>query len=306
MRLLLTGQIASTKIMLPSAIIFAGTALPAALAAGSLSIAGVSQPFSQTSKCDKEYQGLSYKFSATRIDQKIQVSLELLHSEIPRSFSFLVFNNDKQVKLSNNKPFTLNCKEKKVITLNNENKKISGVINVLVRELPIIPKKILSSKAKLSGIEPGFINYITDRSDFKTFKFTNTKLPSYTVPYKKVQSKLNDGYIFFNNEKLPAHVYYTKESQIDFGIYFSDVASKKPDTYTIVCLVNDKQIEPFQGFRSWSGELAKGQGIILKGKAKLNKGWNQLRCIALNNIYNEESNLTLYPSLIRSSYIYLE
>lgn len=161
-------------------------------------------------------------------------------------------------------------------------------------------------KAKLNGIEPGFIDYVTDRSDFKTFEFTSTKVPPYTAPYKKVQSKLNDGYIFFNSEKLPAHVHYTKESQVDFGIYFSDVASKQPDVYTIVCLVNDNQIEPFQGSRSWSGELAKGQGVILRGKAKLNKGWNQLRCIALNNIYSKKPNLTLYPSLIRSVYIYLE
>ena len=263
-----------------------------------------------SSNCDRNFRGLQYEFVAKRTADEIFSSVHLINARDKRSFRFLTFAGDLQIITPSFSPLVVDCGETGTVKYNAEKLPRDKVTNILIRELPIIPDRLVNSDPtnRFKGTESFFLDYALDRSDFKTLQTNKRRLYSSSENLEKTKSvstTLNDGYIFFSKDNVPDHVFYTSKSKIPFGIYFSDVSDTINRTYTITCLLNDRQIYAFHNRRSWSGKLNKGQGIYLSGEVDIIPGWSQLRCVILNNLYDPNLPVTLYPGNIRATYVYL-
>jgi hypothetical protein len=149
------------------------------------------------------------------------------------------------------------------------------------------------------------------RFESKAFEKVNAEI--------KESIELRDAYVFDWAEPEKGRGTFVKyltdkTTTYKFGVYFSDVfppnfeyMKNKTDIYTITCLLNGKQINAFNGLHAWAGYLYQGQAVVLEGKVKITqKGWNQLKCIALDNVYAEMGKESQYSHRITATNIYLE
>lgn len=273
----------------------------------------------QSSSCNSDTQYIESSFDVQK--DKLDVGhlnltavYNLVNASGPRYIVPLTFVGDKQVASPDNLVMHFDCGETKQVTYTipfDETKPqtINVFPRVLSKAMSPVPKVLLDSNPLRPMTDTEALDYALDHSD--VFSINSSHPPTFSaadfagITYKVVDAKLLDGYIFTTSREAPRHVDYVdnKKTSYPFNVYFSEVTEGDSDIYTVTCLLDDKQVSAFNGHRSWSGRLKQKQAVIIRGSIELQPGWQQLRCVVLNNVYLE-GRASLYPHLIRALYVH--
>jgi hypothetical protein len=260
---------------------------------------------------------------------KIDVLFGLVANETDMRFQPYIFMGDQQIKIDE-PAINLTCGDKENRTYVVPAHQASS-LSVVFQMLPDVsasnsPSMIPESLKQYSTTSPipleREFDYAEDHTTTHSVVF---KKPANFDPtnFEEINATiledidLRDGYLFdLAEQRQPTFVtYLPKENKTyKFGVYFSEVSptnsefmQNETDIYTITCLLNGKQFNAFNIQRSWSGYLYEEQAVVLEGQVDITqKGWNQLKCIALNNVYAEVGKESEYSHRIIATNIYLE
>lgn len=269
----------------------------------------------QSSKCDVNQTNvtISRSVKAERVGGKsvtITTNLALEDAGGSRTFVLQYFLNGQQIFLDEH-PITLDCGEQKTTehTLEIQQGKGSALV-VFFRQLPIVPKSYIGRTAEQILATPNDANATWDAADSETVIIDRAPVfnqKDYTnIDYKYLENSKRTSYLFaWPNEAESQPVIDLTDDSYDFGLYFGEPSDNPDEIFSFTCMLNDKQINAFNGNPVWSGKIPSEHGVVIRGNVEVSEeGWHQLRCVSLNSMYANADEINYYPYTILSTYIF--
>jgi hypothetical protein len=250
---------------------------------------------------------------AERIDDtsaKVITNIALENAGGSRTFVLQYFLNGRQI-FSDESSTTLDCGEQEETEHTFEIQKGEGsALVVFFRQLPIIPKTYIGRTAEQILATPNDANATWDAADSETVIIG--KAPIFNeedyaaIDHNYLEDSERTSYLFtWPNKAVAQPVINLAGDSYEFGLYFGEPSDNPNEIFSFTCMLNDIQINAFNGSPVWSGKIPSGQGVVIRGDVQITEeGWHQLRCVSLNSMYADADEINYYPYTILSTYIF--
>ena len=251
--------------------------------------------------------------SAAENETVLQARFNLTRADKPISVGVLAFYNGVQLD-SLEERASLSCGKNTTFSVDIDNlEDLSGLLHVFPRWLPVIPDKIRVSTPSHKLLNSEAFKFGTRLADSYILKFGEqiqaSKL-SRSSSYTTISSKTNTEYLSTSvrSSTTPTYIRYLDDGvrTLDFDVVLGETSDEQ-STYTVTCLLNDRQFAAFSGQRTWTGQIAKQQTAVVKAKvSQLTPGWHKIECLVLNGVVRDHPNRTSeFPHQINPLFVFV-
>lgn len=236
----------------------------------------------------------------------VNVEQHITGAAHPVTYRYFAFAGDTQIG-EDDPPITIPCGESRSRTYTLP--KDANSFSVYFQEEPIVPEELINRKPET--IPQWWLNQqVVDWGNTESVVFGDA-LPlgenTPNIPTHFVTTQQKKGYLFTSSDHLEqTFKIVAAQSRVKFNVFFSQTDdSNKSGIYTITCLLGHKQINAFNGHRSWSGRIPEGKAVVLEGQVEIaTAGWHRLRCVQLASVYAAEGEESPFPYTIDSLFVY--
>ena len=266
------------------------------------------------SSCDSAETNIEFdksvEVNSQNASKEVLVDFGLRKAGGPRTFSLQYFLNGEQIFVGED-TVLLDCGESKEfkheLPLEPDD---DASLTVFFRQLPIIPNSYTDKTAEEVLVQPNAASAAYDFTDFETvfindgYQYDETETSDINYEYIENPEKIS---FLFAESSLSGQTLVTEleEDVYNFGLYFGESSEDPNEVFTFTCMLNDVQIDAFNGNSTWSGKIPERQGVVVYGSVEVEEeGWHQLRCVSLNSIFADSENINYYPYTILSTYLF--